>query len=166
MPKNTGGDHVVFLASASDATGFAIAPAAAATPEVVKSATLLLEDENTSGGGLTYSTSTGKVSVATPAGIGKYLCRITAGDTVGQNGKYHTLQAYAVEGGEAVAAVGSKVKKEEPATAVRSAVGSVECIVNLSAVGDTVEPRLGVETNADSITIHDFTFSLVKIGEV
>ena len=165
MPLNSGGEHIAFFASCNDGTGFAIAPAAAATPEVIEDA-LLVEVENTSGGGLTFDVATGKVTVATAAGIGKYLAEASIGDCVGQNGKFSTVQIYAKEAGVTAAATGSRAKKEEPSTAVRSALGASKAIVNLSAVGDTVEMRLGVETNADSVTIHSAHLSLLKIGEV
>jgi len=160
---NTGGNHVALLVKASDATGFAIAPAAAATPEAIKD-TKFASDVNNTGGALTFDASTGLVTVATPAGIGKYAVIAGVGDSVGQNAKFHTIQVYAKQGGVAAAAIGPKAKKEEPATAVRSNVGMVVAFADLSATGDTVEVRLGVETNADSITIHDAFMALVKIA--
>lgn len=164
MPLNDGGNHISLEIKCSDATGFAIAPAAAGTAEVIKNALLAVDDNNTSSG-LTYSTSTGKVTAA-QGGLGKYLVTASIGDSIGVNAKFHTLQLFASEAGAAVAAVGSKVKKIEPATAVRGNVGTVQAIVNLSAVGDTVEPRLDVETSANSITIREMFFTLIKIGEV
>jgi len=166
MPFNSGGNIAALLVSASDATGFAIAPAAAATPEVIKSTTLLTSDDNNTNGGITFAASTGVATVATTAGIGKYLVLASVGDCVGQNGKFSTVQVYAKEAGVTAAAVGAKAKKEEPSTAVRSALGTAVAVVNLSAIGDTVEMRLGVETNADSVTIHDASLCLIKIGEV
>ena len=165
MPKNSGGELVSFYAKLSDATGITLAPAAAGTAEVIKGSALAQED-NTSGGGLTYSTSTGKLSVATAAGIGKYLVTFGIGDSVGQNAKFHTIQLFASENGAAVAAVGPKARKIEPATAVRGNVGVVQAIVDFHAVGDTVEPRLDVETSANSIVIREAFLSAVKIGEV
>jgi hypothetical protein len=161
---NTGGNHIALHVQCSDGTGFAIAPAAAATPEAIANALFAVDNNNTNGA-ITFATGTGKATVATQAGIGKYAVIAGVGDSIGQNGKYHTIQVYASEGGAAAAAVGPKAKKEEPATAVRSNVGTVVAFVDLSAVGDTVELRLGVETNADSVTIHDAFMTLVKIGQ-
>ena len=43
--------------------------------------------------------------------------------------------------------------------------GIATAIVDLSAVGDTVELRVDAQTNGNAITFRDLSFDLVKIGE-
>lgn len=161
---NTGGSHNSVHVDVSDGTGFAITVTAAATPQVVKDA-LLTEKKNTTGGGITYAAATGVFTVATPAGCGRYLAIASAGNTAGVNAKFHTIQFFAKEAGVAAAAKGTKARKVEPATAVQASVGAAMAVVDLSAVGDTVELRIGVETDGNAVTIRDLAIGLVKIGE-
>jgi hypothetical protein len=82
------------------------------------------------------------------------------------NSSFHSVQVYAKEAGVAAAAKGAKALKTEPATAARGAVGCAYAIVDLSAVGDTCEIRLAVQTNGNAVTIRSASFAMVKIGEV
>ena len=162
---NTGGSHNAVHIDVSDGTGFAITVAAAATPQAIFNA-LLTEKKNTTGGGLSYGVGTGVVTVATPAGCGRYLVIANVGDSIGVNSAFHNVQVYAKEGGVAAAAKGAKAHKTEGAAAARGSVGCAHAIVDLSAVGDTCEVRLGVQTNGNAVTIRSASFCMIKIGEV
>jgi len=162
---NTGGNHNIFQADVSDATGFAITVAASATPQAVFNA-LLTEKKNNTGGGLTFAAGTGVVTVATPAGCGRYLAMASAGNTQGQNSAFHNVQFYAKEAGVAAAAKGTKAQKLEGAAAAQGNCGVAMAMVDLSAVGDTVELRVGVQTNGNAVTFRDLSIELIKIGEV
>ena len=162
---NTGGSHNAFRADVSDGAGFAITVAASTTPQAIFNA-LLTEKKNTTGGGLTFAVGTGVVTVATPAGCGRYLAIASAGNTQGVNASFHTIQFYAKEAGVAAAAKGTKAMKLEPAAAAQASCGVAMAVVDLSAVGDTVELRVGVQTNGNAITFRDLSIDLIKIGEV
>jgi len=163
---NTGGSHNAVSVNVSDGTGFAITVAAAATPQAVFSNTLMLERKNTTGGGITYAPATGVFTVATPAGCGRYLAIASAANTQGQNSAFHNVQFYAKEAGVSAAARGVKPQKLEGAAAAQGNCGVAIAIVDLSAVGDTVELRVGVQTNGNAITFRDLSIDLIKIGEV
>lgn len=162
---NSGGNAVALTVQVADASGFALTVAAAATPQVVKDTLFATAKDNTNGG-LTFDATTGVVTVAKHHGKGRYRVRATPGNTVGVNAKFHTLQIFAKEGGVAAAAKGIKARKVEPATAVQSSFGACEAIVDLSALSDTVEVRLGVETDGNAVTIRDLSLHVEKIGEV
>jgi hypothetical protein len=162
---NTGGTHNAVHVDVSDGTGFAITVAASATPQAVFNA-LLTEKKNTTGGGITFAAGTGVATVATPAGCGRYLAIASAGNTQGQNSAFHNVQFYAKEGGVAAAAKGIKAQKLEGAAAAQGNCGVAMAVVDLSAVGDTVELRVGVQTNGNAVTFRDLSIDLIKIGEV
>jgi hypothetical protein len=162
---NTGGTHNTLLVDVDDGTGFSITVAASATPQAIVNA-LFTEKKNTTGGGLTFAVGTGVATVATPAGCGKYLVLANIGDSIGVNASFHSVQVFAKEAGVAAAAKGAKALKTEPAAAARGAVGCAYAIVDLSAVGDTCEIRLAVQTNGNAVTIRSASFAMVKIGEV
>ena len=136
----------------------------AGTPVAVANA-LLTEKKNTTGGGLTFAVGTGVITVATPAGCGRYLALANAANTQGQNAAFHSIQFFAKEAGVAAAAKGVKTRKLEPAAAAQASAGIATAIVDLSAVGDTVELRVDAQTNGNAITFRDLSFDLVKIGE-
>ena len=162
---NTGGSHNAFSANVSDTTGFAITVTTSGTPVVIANA-LLTEKKNTTGGGLVFAVGTGVVTVTTPAGCGRYLAIANAANTQGQNAVWHSVQFFAKEAGVAAAAKGVKTRKLEPAAAAQASAGIATAIVDLSAVGDTVELRVDAQTNGNAITFRDLSFDLVKIGEV
>lgn len=162
---NTGGSHNTLLVDVDDGTGFSITVAASATPQAILNA-LFTEKKNTTGGGITFAAGTGVATVATPAGCGRYLVLANVGDSIGVNAAFHNVQVYAKENGVTAAAKGAKAHKTEGAAAARGSVGCAHAIVDLSAVGDTCEVRLGVQTNGNAITIRSATFCMVKIGEV
>jgi hypothetical protein len=163
---NTGGNHSAVSVNVSDGTGFAITVAAAATPQAVLSSTLLTEKKNSTGGGITFAPATGVFTVATPAGLGRYLAIASAGNTQGQNSAFHNVQFFAREAGVAAAAKGIKAQKLEGAAAAQGNCGVALAIVDLSAIGDTVELRVGVQTNGNAITFRELEIDLIKIGEV
>lgn len=163
---NTGGTHNVLVAKINDATGSTVTVAAAATPQAILDASLFLQDTNTTNGGLTFSGTTGKVSVATPAGFGKYMVMAAVGDVIGTNSSVLDVEIVAVSGGAAAAQKGIGARKTELATASRMSIGCAMAIVDLSAVGDTVEAQLRVGTNGHAGTFRDFALQLIKIGEV
>lgn len=163
---NTGGNHSAVSVNVSDGTGFAITVAAAATPQAVFSNTLMLERKNSTGGGITYAPATGVFTVATPAGLGRYLAIASAGNTQGQNAAFHNVQFFAREAGVAAAARGIRAQKLEGAAAAQGNCGVALAVVDLSAVGDTVELRVGVQTNGNAITFRDLEIDLIKIGEI
>ena len=101
----------------------------------------------------------------TPAGCGRYLAIANAANTQGQNAVWHSVQFFAKEAGVAAAAKGVKTRKLEPAAAAQASAGIATAIVDLSAVGDTVELRVDAQTNGNAITFRDLSFDLVKIGE-
>jgi hypothetical protein len=162
---NTGGSHNTLLVDVDDATGFSITVAASATPQPILNA-LFTEKKNTTGGGLTFAVGTGVATVATPAGCGRYLVFANVGDSIGVNAAFHNIQVFSKEAGVTAAAKGAKALKTEPAAAARGAVGCAYAIVDLSAVGDTCEVRLGVQANGNAVTIRSASFCMVKIGEV
>lgn len=162
---NTGGNHSAVSINVSDGTGFAITVAAAATPQAIFNA-LLTEKKNTTGGGIVFAAGTGVATVATPAGCGRYLAIASAANTQGQNSAFHNVQFYAKEAGVSVAAKGVKPQKLEGAAAAQGNCGVAMAIVDLSAVGDTVELRVGVQTNGNAVTFRDLSIDLIKIGEV
>lgn len=162
---NTGGSHNAVHIDVNDGTGFAITVTTSGTPLVVKDA-LLTAKKNTTGGGLTFDAATGVVTVATPAGCGRYLAIAGAANTQGVNAKWHAVQFFAKEAGVAAAAKGTKARKLEPATAAQASCGVAMAVVDLSAVGDTVELRVDVETNGNAVTFRDLAIDLIKIGEV
>jgi hypothetical protein len=104
--------------------------------------------------------------VATVAGLGKYEVLACAGDLIGTNSSVLDIEIVAVSGGAAAAQKGIGARKTELATASRMAVGPALAIVDLSAVGDTVEAQLRVGTNGHAGTFRDFALFLRKIGEV
>lgn len=161
---NTGGTHNALNIEVSDGTGFAITVAAAATPQVIKDA-LFAQVKNTTGGGITWSAANGVATVAAPHGCGRYLAIAAVGNSAGVNAKFHTVQIFAKEAGVTAAAKGTKARKVEPAAAVQSSCGTAIAVVDLSAVGDTVELRVGVETDGNAVTFRDLSFDLIKIGE-
>jgi hypothetical protein len=163
---NTGGTHNVVVARINDDTGAVVTVAAAATPQAILQATLFVQDTNTTNGGLTFSGATGKVTCATPAGFGKYMVMAAAGDLIGTNSSVLDIEIVSVSGGAAAAQKGIGARKTELATASRMAIGCAVAIVDLSAVGDTVEAQLRVGTNGHAGTFRDFSLSLMKIGEV
>jgi hypothetical protein len=160
---NTGGTHNTVLVDVDNATGFTITVAASATPQVVTDA-LFTEKKNNTNGGITFAA--GVATVATPAGIGRYAVCASLGDALGVLSTFHFVQVYAKEAGVAAAVKGSKALRTEGAAAVRGSTGVAIAIVDLSAVGDTVEMRLGVQTNGNAILIRSAALELVKIGEV
>ena len=167
MPAfNTGGQPIAVIAKINDGTGSTVTVAAAATPQAILDATLFVQDTNTSNGGLTFSGTTGKVTVATPAGFGKYEVRAFVGDVIGTNSAVMDVEIVAVSGGAAAAQKGIGARKTELATASRMSMGAAFAIVDLSAVGDTVEAQLRVGTNGHAGVFRDFALVLVKIGEV
>ena len=161
---DTGGSPIVVAVQAQDGTGFAITTATAGTPVIVKNA-LFAEVQNTSNGGLTFDVATGVVTVASPAGIGKYRVDAIVSDAIGVSGKGSILNIFASEAGASAAAVGTKARFDE-ATAVRDTGGACIAFVDLSAEGDTVELRNDQETNGDATTFHGITLVLTKIGGV
>ena len=163
---NTGGNHSAVSVNVSDGTGFAVTVAAAATPQAVFSGTLMLERKNSTGGGITYAPATGVFTVATPAGLGRYLAIASAGNTQGQNAAFHNVQFFARENGVTAAARGIRAQKLEGAAAAQGSCGVALAVVDLVAVGDTVELRVGVQTNGNAITFRDLEIDLIKIGEV
>jgi hypothetical protein len=163
---NTGGCPITFLAKINDGTGSTVTVAAAATPQAILDATLFVQDTNTSNGGLTFSGTTGKVTVATVAGLGKYEVLAVAGDVIGTNAAVMDVEIVAVSGGVAAAQKGIGARKTEPATATRVGMTPAIAIVDLSAVGDTVEAQLRVGTNGHAGVFRDFALFLRKIGEV
>ena len=163
---NTGGNHAAVNVNVSDGTGFAITVAASATPQAVFSASLLTEKKNHTGGGITFAAATGVFTVATPAGLGRYLAIASAGNTQGQNAAFHNIQFYARENGVTAAARGIKAQKLEGAAAAQGNCGVALAIVDLQAIGDTVELRVGVQTNGNAITFRELEIDLIKIGEV
>lgn len=163
---NTGGTHNALIAKINDATGATVTVAASATPQAILDAALFLQDTNTTNGGLTFSGTTGKVSVATVAGFGKYLVQANAGDVIGTNSSVLDIEIVAVSGGAVAAQKGIGARKSELATASRMSMGTACAIVDLSAVGDTVEAQLRVGTNGHAGVFRDFALSLIKIGEV
>jgi hypothetical protein len=160
---NTGGTHNTVLIDVDNATGFTITVAASATPQVVTDA-LFTEKKNSTNGGITYAA--GVATVATPAGFGRYLVSATASDALGILSTFHFVQVYAKEAGVNAAAKGSKSLRTEGGTAVRGSTGCAVAIVDLSAIGDTVEMRLGVQTNGNAILIRSASLQMIKIGEV
>jgi len=167
MPAfNTGGQPVALIAKINDGTGATVTVAASATPQAILDATLFLQDTNTSNGGLTFSGTTGKVTVATPAGFGKYMVHAIAGDAIGTNAAVMDVEIVAVSGGAAAAQKGVGARKTEAATAARIGIVPAFAVVDLSAVGDTVEAQLRVGTNGHACVFRDFVLMLVKIGEV
>ena len=163
---NTGGTPIVLVAKINDASGATVTVAAAATPQAILEATLFLQDTNTSNGGLTFSGTTGKVTVATVAGLGKYEVLAIAGDAIGTNAAVLDIEIVAVSGGAAAAQKGAAAHKVEPATATRVGLTPAYAIVDLSDVGDTVEAQLRVGTNGHACVFRDFSLVLRKIGEV
>jgi len=163
---NTGGTHNVVVARINDGTGSTVTVAAAATPQAILDATLFVQDTNTTNGGLTFSGTTGKVTCATPAGFGKYLVMAAVGDVIGTNSAVLDVEIVAVSGGAAASQKGAAARKTELATAARNSMGPAVAIVDISAVGDTVEAQLRVGTNGHAGTFRDFSLSLIKIGEV
>ena len=167
MPAfNTGGQPVVVLAKINDGTGATVTVAAAATPQAILDATLFVQDTNNSNGGITFSGTTGKFTVATPAGFGKYMVHALVGDVIGTNSAVMDVEVWAVSAGAAIAQKGIGSRKTELATAARNSIGPAFAVVDLSAVGDTVEAQLRVGTNGHAGVFRDFAVSLVKIGEV
>jgi len=147
-----------------DGTGITTTVAAAGTPAVVTSATLFTADQDDTGGAITFSGTTGKFTVATQNGVGKYLVLASFGSVQGVNAKTVLGIIFAVEGGATVAAKGLRATKTEPATAVAGNAGVAMAVVNLSAVGDTVEIRLDSTTNGDTVVTRDLYVQLVKIA--
>lgn len=162
---NGGGSQASFFVKCDDATGFSTTVTAAATPQVVKNALFAQSVDNTNGG-LTFDVTTGVVTVAKHQGKGRYAVYGSVGNSAGVNAKRHFIQVYAKEAGVTAAAKGSHAAKTEPATAVQGAVGTALAIVDLSAISDTVELRIGVETDGNAVTIRQASLLLVKIGEV
>jgi hypothetical protein len=162
---NTGGQPVTLVAKINDGTGATVTVAAAATPQAILDATLFLEDTNTSGGGLTFDGATGVVTVATPAGIGKYEVFAFAGDLIGTNSAVLDVEIVASEAGASAAQVGIGSRKTELATAARNGIAPAYAVVDLSAVDDTVQANLRVGTNGHEGTFRDFALVMRKIGE-
>jgi hypothetical protein len=163
---NTGGTHNVVVARINDGTGSTVTVAAAATPQAILDATLFVQDTNTTNGGLTFAGATGKVTCATPAGFGKYMVQAIAGDVIGTNSAVLDIEIVSVSGGAAASQKGVGARKTELATAARNGMSPAVAIVDLSAVGDTVEAQLRVGTNGHAGVFRDFALSLIKIGEV
>ena len=162
---NSGGSPVAFVGTINDGTGEVITVAAAATPQAVKSATLFLEAGNTSGGGLPFDGTTGKVTVAKAHAFGKYLVEVITGDIIGTNSAVLDVEVWAKQAGATLAQAGTGSRKSELATAARNSIGPAFAVVNLSAIGDTVEAQLRVGTNGHAGTFRDFALKMVKIGE-
>ena len=163
---NTGGNAVVLAASINDGTGATVTVAAAATPQAILDASLFVQRHNTSNGGLTFSGTTGKITCATAAGFGKYKVMAIAGDLIGTNSSVLDIEIVAVEGGAAAAQKGTGARKTELASASRMSVSPAFAIVDISAVGDTVEAQLRVGTNGHAGVFRDFYLYMEKISEV
>lgn len=164
---NSGGDPIFFAAQINDNTGVTVTVAAAATPQaILDSGSMLAAAANLSGGALTYSAATGVLTCANQIAFGNYLVEACGGNTIGVNAKYHELEIWASEAGAAKAIKGVASRKLEPATAAQSQAGSAIAVVTLSAVGDTIEPRVRVETDGNAVVFRDFLFKVTKIGEV
>lgn len=148
----------------SDATGVTITVTTAGTPVVLASATLMAVDQDDSAGSITFSPTTGVFTVAKQQGIGKYLAIANLGQVRGVNAKKVTGRIFAKENGVAAAAKGALAAKTEPAAAADGALGVVMAVVNLGAVGDTVEVRLDSTTSADTVVVKDCQFELIKIA--
>jgi hypothetical protein len=159
--KNTGTSPLMVVAQVDDASGFAIAPAAAATPEVIAHATLFPAVITDSSGCLTWDGTTGTLTLAKLAGRGVYEVSLIAGDTVGPNSGSHDIEIHLNNVNAGIVA-----REQEAAAAARSAVGVAMAYVSLDGVGDTVRPFLRVSTNADSVTIRQLIFKAVKVAEV
>jgi len=162
---NGGGSQAAMHIKCDDASGFSTTVTAAATPQVLKNALFAQSVDNTLGG-LTFDVATGVVTVAKHQGKGRYAVYGTVGDSIGVNAKRHSIQIFAKEAGVTAAAKGAAAVKTEPAAAARGAVGTAIAIVDLSAVSDTVEIRLGVETDGNAVTVRQASLLLIKIGEV
>lgn len=162
---NTGGNAVSLLAKINDGTGATVTVAAAATPQKILDATLFLVDDDNSNGGLTFSGTTGLVTVAEKFACGRYAVFAKTGDVIGTNSSVLDVEIVAVEGGAAEAQVGNGARKTELATAARNGMADAFAVVNLSAVGDTVGAQLRVGTNGHAGVFRDFALFLVKIGE-
>ena len=162
---NSGGNHLLCSALLRNDTGIEITVAAAATPQALLG-TAFASDEDDDSGGITWTPASGVFTVAAACGIGRYLARACLTDVKGTDAKYFFARIFAKEGGVAAAVRGPQLKRTEPATAVHAPLGVVEAIVDLSAVGDTVELRLGVETNGNDVTVKDCSFVLIKVGEI
>ena len=163
---DTGGSNILAVAKINDASGATVTVAATATPQAILDAALFLQDTNTSNGGLTFSGTTGKWTVATVAGIGKYEVMAVAGDVIGTNAAVMDVEIVAVSGGAAAAQKGIGAHKVEPATATRVGMTPAYAVVDLSAVGDTVEAQLRVGSNGHAGVFRDFALVLRKIGGV
>jgi hypothetical protein len=94
------------------------------------------------------------------------MVQATIGDVIGTNSSVLDVEIVAVSGGAAAAQKGIGARKTELATAARNSMGAAFAIVDISAVGDTVEAQLRVGTNAHAGVFRDFALSLMKIGEV
>lgn len=162
---NSGGSAITLHAAISDGTGATETVAAAATPQAIADA-LFTERANTSGGGLEWSPTTGRASVADPHGVGTYLVMLTAGNTIGPNSTWHELLLFAVEGGAAAAEVScGRARKLEGSAAAQGGVpGTVLGVVTLSAVGDYVEPQVAVQTNGNAVVFRELNLVMMKIG--
>lgn len=162
---NSGGTPVALVAAINDGTGETITVAAAATPQAIKSATLFSALANSSGGGITWDGTTGIATVAKAHAFGKYLVRAITGDVIGTNSAVLDVEIWAVQAGAAKAQVGIGSRKTELASAARNSIGPAYAVVNLSAIGDSVEAQLRVGTNGHAGTFRDFALEMVKIGE-
>ncbi len=158
------GALAAIAAKIADATGVTITVTTAGTPVALLSATLLTQDQDLTGGGITFAAATGVFTVAKASAVGKYLAIASIGMAKGVNAKVPTAQWFAKEAGVTAAAKGSKATKTEPATAVDGNMGVAIAILNLSAVGDTAEVRLDSTTNADTVLVKQGHLVLVKIG--
>lgn len=146
-----------------DATGITTTVATAGTA-VALVGTAFAAGKESSGGSLTWTPASGKVAVAKQSGVGRYLAIFSCGDAIGANSARPSAQIFAVEGGAAVAAKGNLAAKTEPATAARGNLGVCMAVVDLSAVGDTVEIRLDSTTSGNTVLIRDASLQLIKIA--
>ena len=161
---NTGGKPLMLVAAINDGTGETITVAAAATPQAVKSATLLTAVLDQTGGLLTFDGTTGVVTLADAMGIGSYEVEAIVGDGIGTNAAVLDIEIWAVEDGAAVAQIGQGARKTEPSTAKRDGIAPAYAIWSPAAVDDTVEVRVEVGTNGHAIVIRDFTLKIKRIA--